>query len=43
MIFKGKNVILESDEEVLIDCDGELVGKLPATFSLSDEQIKVIC
>lgn len=40
--FKAKTVGLDSDEEVLIDLDGELVGRLPAHFQILPEKLSVI-
>jgi YegS/Rv2252/BmrU family lipid kinase len=40
--FQAKSITLESEEEVLIDMDGELVGRLPVRFELLPKKIKVI-
>jgi len=32
--FRGRKVEANSDEEVLLEMDGELVGTLPATFGI---------
>ncbi len=32
--FKGKKITATCDEEVLVEADGELLGKLPATFEI---------
>jgi YegS/Rv2252/BmrU family lipid kinase len=42
-IFKAKTIELSSDEEVLIDMDGELVGRLPARFQILHKKLPVIC
>jgi diacylglycerol kinase (ATP) len=34
---------LDSEEEVLIDLDGELVGRLPARFQILPRKLSVIC
>ncbi|MBI3271155.1 MAG: diacylglycerol kinase family lipid kinase [Planctomycetes bacterium] len=39
----GKKVFAESDEQVMIDADGEQPGVLPATFELYPKAIKVVC
>lgn len=40
--FKATTVGLDSDEEVLIDLDGELVGRLPARFQILPAKLSVI-
>lgn len=40
--FKAKTVELTSEEEVLIDLDGELVGRLPARFQILPQKLSVI-
>jgi diacylglycerol kinase (ATP) len=40
--FKAKTIELTSDEEVLIDLDGELVGRLPARFQILPQKLSVI-
>jgi diacylglycerol kinase (ATP) len=40
--FQAKNITLESDEEVFIDLDGELVGRLPVRFELLPKKIKIL-
>jgi diacylglycerol kinase family enzyme len=42
MTFKAKTVELASEEEVLIDLDGELVGRLPARFQILPQKLSVI-
>jgi YegS/Rv2252/BmrU family lipid kinase len=39
--FQARSITLESDEEVLIDMDGELVGRLPVRFELLPRKIKI--
>lgn len=34
LTFTGKKIVATSDEEVLLEADGELLGKLPATFEI---------
>ncbi|MBA4393083.1 MAG: lipid kinase [Desulfobacca sp.] len=41
-ISKAKTIELTSDEEVLIDLDGELVGRLPARFQILPQKLSVI-
>ena len=40
-VFSAQTISLESDEEVLIDMDGELVGRLPVRFELLSKKIKI--
>lgn len=40
--FKARTVELASEEEVLIDLDGELVGRLPARFQILPQKLSVI-
>jgi diacylglycerol kinase (ATP) len=39
--FQAQTISLESDEEVFIDMDGELVGRLPVRFELLSKRIKI--
>ena len=39
--FQVRSLTLESDEEVFIDMDGELVGRLPVRFELLSKKIKI--
>ena len=39
--FRARTISLESEEEVLIDMDGELVGRLPARLGLLPKKIKI--
>jgi YegS/Rv2252/BmrU family lipid kinase len=41
-IYKAKTIELTSAEEVLIDMDGELVGRLPARFEILPQKLPVI-
>jgi diacylglycerol kinase (ATP) len=41
-IFRARSLELTSKEEVLIDMDGELVGRLPARFLLLPRKIRVL-
>ncbi len=41
-ILSGKEVILESEERVLLEIDGESVGKLPAKFTLLEKKLPVL-
>jgi YegS/Rv2252/BmrU family lipid kinase len=38
---RGRSVTARCDEQVLIEADGEVIGKLPATFNLLPAAIKV--
>jgi YegS/Rv2252/BmrU family lipid kinase len=40
-VFSAQTISLESEEEVLIDMDGELVGRLPVRFELLPKKIKI--
>ena len=40
--FQAQRITLESEEEVLIDMDGELVGRLPVGFELLPKKIKIL-
>ncbi len=39
--FQGKIIELDSDDDVFIEADGELIGKLPARFEILHNKIKV--
>ena len=39
----AQTLILDSEEEALIDLDGELVGRLPARFQILPKKLPVIC
>ena len=39
---RGKTVSARSDDQVLIEADGELIGRLPATFDVIPAAIKVL-
>jgi diacylglycerol kinase family enzyme len=41
-VFSAKAISLESEEEVFIDMDGELVGRLPGRFELLPKKIKIL-
>ena len=40
--FRARSIELTSEEEVLIDLDGELVGRLPARFQILPQKLQVI-
>jgi diacylglycerol kinase (ATP) len=40
--FQARSLTLESEEEVFIDLDGELVGRLPVRFELLPKKIKIL-
>ena len=40
--FPARKVMLESEEEVFIDMDGELVGRLPVRLEVSPRKIRVL-
>ena len=40
--FQARTIELTSEEEVFIDLDGELVGRLPARFQILPEKLSVI-
>ena len=39
--FRGKKIVASSDEEVLVEADGELLGKLPAVFEIMPHAINL--
>ena len=39
--LRGKKVVADSEERVLIDMDGEQPGKLPATFEIVPKAINL--
>jgi YegS/Rv2252/BmrU family lipid kinase len=41
-IVKGKQIAVESDKEVWVELDGELVGTLPMTFEVLPDALSVI-
>jgi diacylglycerol kinase (ATP) len=41
-VFSAQTISLESEEEVFIDMDGELVGRLPVGFELLPKKIKIL-
>ncbi len=41
--FQGKKIIATSNEEVLVEADGEPFGKLPATFEILPQAINLKC
>ena len=41
--YQARQLELTSKEEVLIDLDGELVGRLPASFQILSQKIKILC
>jgi YegS/Rv2252/BmrU family lipid kinase len=42
-LVRGKRVVASSEEKVLIDEDGEMVGVLPAEFEVHPKALKLIC
>jgi len=40
--FQAQRITLESEEEVFIDMDGELVGRLPVGFELLPKKINIL-
>lgn len=40
-VFSAQTISLESEEEVLIDMDGELVGRLPVRFELLSKKLQI--
>ncbi|RPH83319.1 MAG: hypothetical protein EHM75_12170 [Desulfobacteraceae bacterium] len=41
-VFSAQTISLESEEEVLIDMDGELVGRLPVLFEIVPKKLKIL-
>jgi diacylglycerol kinase (ATP) len=39
----AQTIQLDSEEEVLIDMDGELVGRLPARFQILPRKLQIFC
>jgi len=42
-LFKGQNIVLHSDHPIALECDGELMGHSPATFSIIPLGFRYIC
>lgn len=42
-VLRGKKVILEPDEDLLLEADGELLGKAPAEFTILPRAVRVKC
>jgi len=40
--YRGKKVVADSEEEVLLEVDGELIGRLPATFEVIPNAISIM-
>lgn len=40
--FKAREATVRSDEEVPVEVDGELVGRLPVTFRVSERKLRVV-
>ncbi len=40
--FTGREIRLNSHEEVMLEMDGELTGKLPATFRIREKALRII-
>lgn len=40
--YQARTIELDSEEEVLIDLDGELVGRLPARFQMGPQKLAVL-
>jgi len=41
-LYKGKKLIIESEEESPVQVDGEYAGKTPVEIELTDKQIQII-
>jgi diacylglycerol kinase (ATP) len=41
-VFSAQTISLESEEEVFIDMDGELVGRLPVLFEVVPKKLKIL-
>ncbi len=39
--YRGKKVAVRSDEEVLVEVDGEVLGTLPATFEIIPRALRI--
>jgi len=42
-VLRGKKVILESDEDLLLEADGQLLGRTPAEFTICPQAIQMMC
>ncbi len=42
VVHKGRKLVAESDDIVLLDVDGEAPGRLPATFEVVPEAVRVL-
>ncbi len=40
-LFKGKKVTVESESNLFVHADGEILGRLPATFEVASEKLNV--
>lgn len=40
-LFKGKKITVESEANLFVHADGEILGKLPATFEVASKKLKV--
>jgi diacylglycerol kinase (ATP) len=40
-VLRGTKVSLESDEDLLLEADGELLGRAPAEFTIRPQAIQV--
>ncbi len=41
-LFSGREIVIRSSQEVMLEMDGELVGKLPAIFRVKENFLKII-
>ncbi|MDH7501009.1 MAG: diacylglycerol kinase family lipid kinase, partial [candidate division NC10 bacterium] len=42
-VLRGKRVTLGSDEELLLEADGQLLGRAPAQFAMVPQAIQMVC
>ncbi|MBT9130652.1 MAG: Diacylglycerol kinase [candidate division WS2 bacterium] len=40
-LFKGKKITVESESNLFVHADGEILGRLPATFEVASEKLNV--
>ena len=41
-VIEGVNISIESEDNILIQCDGEIIGNLPETFISKNDELQII-